>query len=177
MFFFGILKNVCIFFLMISTYTSILESTYGRLIIYSSDIGITKIEFSEEPIEEKENNHSFQCRSELLDYFDGRLQNFGVSLDISQHTAFHQQVWTELQKIPYGKTCSYMDIATRLNNKKAIRAVGRANGANPIPFIIPCHRVIGSDGSLTGYAWGLDKKRRLLSLENPEVYPMQTSLF
>ncbi len=162
---------------MISQYCSILASNYGRLVIFSSPKGITRIIFSDEKLEERENHHTFLCRSELIDYFDGRLKSFSVNVDVSQHTSFHQSVWNTLKSIPYGTTCSYMDIARKLNNEKAIRAVGRANGANPIPFIIPCHRVIGSDGSLTGYAWGLEMKRKLLSMENPVNFPLQQSLF
>lgn len=162
---------------MISPYCSILSTNYGRFVIFSSSEGITHISLSNEKLEERENHHTFLCRSELLDYFDGRLKDFTVRLDISQHTAFHQTVWNCLLEIPYGTTCSYMDVARKINNEKAIRAVGRANGANPIPFIIPCHRVIGSDGSLTGYASGLDMKRKLLSMENPINFPLQKSLF
>jgi len=162
---------------MISQYCSILASNYGRFVIFSSPEGITRIELSDEKLEERENHHTSLCSSELIDYFDGRLKDFSVSIDISKHTPFHRSVWNALLDIPYGKTCSYMDVARKINNEKAIRAVGRANGANPIPFIIPCHRVIGSDGSLTGYASGLEMKRKLLSMENPINFALQHRLF
>jgi len=158
-------------------FCSFLNSPFGKLTIYSSATGITKITTENSAISENESHHTFQCRTELLDYFDGRRQKFEVNFDLSGHTEFHQSVWNELLKIPYGKTCSYLDIAKKLNNEKAIRAVGRANGLNPIPFVIPCHRVIGSDGNLTGYALGLETKRRLLALENPVAYAFQQSLF
>ncbi|MCP4340323.1 MAG: methylated-DNA--[protein]-cysteine S-methyltransferase [Desulfobulbaceae bacterium] len=81
-------------------------------------------------------------------------------------TAFQKRVWQELQKIPFGQTTSYGEIAKRIGNSKASRAVGMANGKNPIPIIVPCHRVIGKDGSLTGFGGGLDIKKQLLKLEN-----------
>ncbi len=158
-------------------YRSVLVSDMGRFIIGSSQKGITSIRLSEEKIDENESHHTFLCRSELLDYFDGRLKSFTVSIDISNGTPFHQKVWNHLLQIPYGKTVSYMSIALALDNPKAIRAVGRANGLNPIPFIVPCHRVIGSDGSLTGYAMGVDMKAQLLAMENPKAYPVQQRLF
>jgi len=158
-------------------YRSVLDSDIGRFIISSSEKGITSIQLSAEKIIENESHHTFLCRSELLDFFDGRLKKFTVNLDISAHTPFHQKVWNHLLKIPFGKTVSYMDIANALDNPKAIRAVGRANGLNPIPFVIPCHRVIGSDGSLTGYAMGVEMKAKLLNMENPIAYPLQQSLF
>ena len=158
-------------------FRSVLDSAMGRFVISSSEKGITSIRLSAEEIEENESHHTFLCRSELLDYLDGRLEAFTVNIDTSNHTSFHQRVWNQLIKIPYGKTVSYMHIANALDNPKAIRAVGRANGLNPIPFIIPCHRVIGSDGSLTGYAMGVEMKAKLLNMENPMAYPLQQRLF
>lgn len=90
-----------------------------------------------------------------------------------QGTDFQKKVWNELLKIPYGKTCSYLDIAKALGNKLSIRAVGNANGKNPVSIIIPCHRVIGSDGNLVGYGGGLWRKKWLLDFENKS----QTELF
>lgn len=177
MLFFGLQKNVCIFFLMIMKFISTFLSPFGQLVIHCSGQGVTKIEFSEDIVEEKESQHSFLARKELFDYFDGRLQKFTVQLDLTGHSDFHQTVWNELQQLPYGKTCSYKELAHKINNENAVRAVGRANGLNPIPFIIPCHRVIGSDGSLTGYAWGLEMKQKLLHLENPISFPLQKTLF
>lgn len=103
-------------------------------------------------------------RKELDEYFAGRLRRFATALAF-EGTPFQNQVWKELCKIPYGETISYLELANRIRNPKAVRAVGMANGANPIAIIVPCHRVIGSDGSLTGFGGGLPTKRALLDLE------------
>ncbi len=104
-------------------------------------------------------------RKELDEYFAGRLRKFTTPLAF-QGTPFQNQVWKELCKVPYGKTISYLELANRIKNPKAVRAVGMANGANPIAIIVPCHRVIGSNGSLTGFGGGLPTKRALLELES-----------
>ncbi len=101
---------------------------------------------------------------QLTAYFAGRLRTFAVQIHL-EGTPFQQQVWKELQKIPYGKTASYGEIAKRIGNPKACRAVGGANNKNPIPIIIPCHRVIGHDGSMAGFGGGIDLKKNLLQLE------------
>jgi methylated-DNA-[protein]-cysteine S-methyltransferase len=103
-------------------------------------------------------------RHELDDYFAGRLKTFTTRLAFNG-TPFQTAVWKQLTRIPYGETISYMDLAKRIENPKAVRAVGMANGANPIAIIVPCHRVIGSNGSLTGFGGGLPTKRALLELE------------
>ena len=102
--------------------------------------------------------------TQLADYFGGRRQQFDLPLDL-HGTAFQRSVWQALLRIGSGQTQSYGDIARTLGSHKAVRAVGSAVGRNPISVIVPCHRVMGSDGSLTGYAGGLDRKRALLSLE------------
>ena len=102
---------------------------------------------------------------QLAEYFAGNRQEFTLKI-APKGTAFQKSVWQELQKIPFGQTASYGEIAKRVGNPKASRAIGMANGKNPIPIIVPCHRVIGKDGSLTGFGGGLDLKRRLLQLEN-----------
>jgi methylated-DNA-[protein]-cysteine S-methyltransferase len=102
--------------------------------------------------------------TELREYFAGRLKTFATRV-APQGTAFQQTVWRELQRIPYGETISYAELARRVGNPKAVRAVGLANGANPISILIPCHRVIGSNGTLVGYGGGLSTKRALLALE------------
>ena len=104
------------------------------------------------------------ARAQLEAYLAGELRTFDLALS-SGGTPFQQQVWAELRKIPYGETISYLELATRIGNPKAMRAVGAANGRNPIAIIVPCHRVIGADGRLTGYGGGLWRKRRLLDLE------------
>ena len=102
--------------------------------------------------------------NQLKEYFSRRRKVFDLSVEI-RGTDFQQKVWNELKKIPYGETITYGELANRLGDKNFMRAVAAANGANPIPIIIPCHRVIGSDGSLTGYGGGLDVKQKLLELE------------
>jgi methylated-DNA-[protein]-cysteine S-methyltransferase len=103
-------------------------------------------------------------RRELERYFAGELKTFTTRLAFNG-TPFQNRVWRELTRIPYGETISYLDLANRIDNSKAVRAVGMANGANPIAIIVPCHRVIGSNGSLTGFGGGLPTKRALLELE------------
>ncbi|HMO63115.1 MAG TPA: methylated-DNA--[protein]-cysteine S-methyltransferase [Ferruginibacter sp.] len=106
-----------------------------------------------------------QCTQQLDEYFAGTRKTFDLPVAQSG-TAFQQQVWAQLQQIPFGKTISYLELAKRINNVKAIRAVGTTNGSNSIAILVPCHRVIGSDGSLTGYAGGLWRKQWLLEHEN-----------
>lgn len=113
------------------------------------------------------------CVIQLREYFEGSRTMFDLKLN-PQGTEFQQSVWTLLSAIPYGKTISYLDLSKRLGNIKAIRAVANANGKNPLWIIVPCHRVIGSDGSLTGYAGGLHRKQWLLEHESPYK---QQSLF
>jgi methylated-DNA-[protein]-cysteine S-methyltransferase len=108
---------------------------------------------------------------QLEEYFSGRRRHFDLPLDL-RGTEFQKRCWRELLKIPYGETRSYAEIARAIGNPSAVRAVGLANGQNPIAIIVPCHRVIGSDGSLTGYGGGLDVKRRLLELEGALSSPL-----
>jgi methylated-DNA-[protein]-cysteine S-methyltransferase len=109
-------------------------------------------------------------------YFTGELREFRLAL-APEGTPFQLRVWTELCRIPYGTTITYGELATRLGDPRAVRAVGRANGANPIAIVVPCHRVIGADGSLTGYAGGMERKRALLALEaRHSGHPFQLAL-
>ena len=101
---------------------------------------------------------------QLRSYFAGRLKKFALPTD-AEGTPFQKKVWSELARIPYGQTRSYRDIARRIKNPKAVRAVGSANGRNPLCVVVPCHRVIAADGSIGGYSGGLDKKIKLLRLE------------
>jgi methylated-DNA-[protein]-cysteine S-methyltransferase len=110
---------------------------------------------------------------QLQEYFDLKRNTFDLKFQLNG-TNFQQKVWNELQKIPFGKSISYLELSKKLGDAKAIRAVANANGKNPLSIVIPCHRVIGSDGSLTGYSGGLHRKKWLLDLENPVK---QTSLF
>lgn len=114
----------------------------------------------------EDENHPIlqQAKAELYDYFQGKRTHFELPLEF-YGTEFQKKVWAELLKIPYGQTRSYLDIATALDNPKAVRAVGAANGKNPISIIAPCHRVIGKNGTLVGFAGGLEVKDQLLKLE------------
>ncbi|QFZ54331.1 methylated-DNA--[protein]-cysteine S-methyltransferase [Oceanihabitans sp. IOP_32] len=113
------------------------------------------------------------CVIQLNEYFEGKRKQFSVNLN-PKGTNFQKRVWKALEQIPFGKTISYLELSKQLGDVKAIRAVANANGKNPIWIIIPCHRVIGSDGSLTGYAGGLHRKKWLLEHESPNK---QQSLF
>ena len=106
----------------------------------------------------------YACR-QLEEYFEGKRQKFDLALK-PHGTDFQRSAWESLLSIPYGETRSYLQQAEHIQNPKALRAIGQANSCNPIPIIIPCHRVIGKNGSLTGYAGGLDRKTRLLALEH-----------
>jgi methylated-DNA-[protein]-cysteine S-methyltransferase len=116
-----------------------------------------------------------ECKTQLKSYFSQKLTIFDLPL-IAVGSPFQQEVWKCLLQIPFGKTMSYLDLSKKLNKEKAIRAVASANGANPIAIIIPCHRVIGSSGELTGYAGGLNAKKQLLILENSN-FDNQLNLF
>ncbi len=111
--------------------------------------------------------------TQLNEYFEGKRQNFDFKIN-PKGTDFQQKVWEELRNIPFGKTMSYLDLSKKLGDVKAIRAVASANGKNPLWIVVPCHRVIGTDGSLTGYAGGLWRKKWLLEHESPSL---QQSLF
>jgi len=117
------------------------------------------------------------CKKQLAEYFAGKRKTFGLKYNWGGATDFNQSVWAELLKIPYGHTTNYATIAEKINNPKAVRAVGMANRNNPIAIIVPCHRVIAKSGQLQGYFYGLDVKRQLLQLENPMSFATQGTLF
>ncbi|BDS14278.1 methylated-DNA--[protein]-cysteine S-methyltransferase [Aureispira anguillae] len=155
------------------------NSPIGRFVITGSMQKITSIR-----IDDTVQNFSgqlapymMQCVKELDAYFNEGLEQFSVELDLSQGTKFQQQVWNELLNIPYGRTSTYLKIAEKVSSKRAVRAVGRCVGNNPFAIIAPCHRVIGTDGSLTGFAYGLEAKRLLLELEKSKLYGKQNKLF
>ena len=108
-----------------------------------------------------------QATAQLQAYFAGQNPHWNVPLDLSGGTAFQQAVWQALLTVPHGQSCSYGQLATQLNNPNAVRAVGAAVGRNPVSIIVPCHRILGADGQLTGYAGGLWRKEALLRLESP----------
>src|SRR3954471_13000342 len=150
-----------------------MESPIGRLLIIVSRKGVhALIAASDEGSEElmkllpRDPGHPMlsSVRAQLAEYFGGRRRRFDLPI-VLDGTDFQKQVWSELAKIPYGETISYGEQARRIGKPKALRAVGGANGRNPISIIIPCHRVIGADGSLTGFGWGTGNKKTLLDLE------------
>lgn len=147
-------------------FTSIYVSPIGKILIVADDKFVKRVEFIGDDVHvlENENGISIQCRKELADYFIGKIKSFTVRTN-PDGTVFQKSVWTELSKINYGVTASYLQIAKRLGDEKTIRAAANANGKNPVAIIIPCHRVIGSNGSLTGYAGGLWRKKFLLEHE------------
>lgn len=151
-----------------------INSPVGVLEIACSEKGISVIGFSKETAISKSIPKELKtCVDQLQAYFKGELEAFDLPL-APEGTEFQQSVWKELLNVPYGKTASYLDIAKALGDHKLTRAVGSANGKNPIAIVIPCHRIIGTNGKLTGYAGGMDRKKLLLNLENP---PKQTTLF
>jgi methylated-DNA-[protein]-cysteine S-methyltransferase len=156
---------------MSETYTT-MQSPLGELLLTAEDGVLTGLympaEAHEPPPGAERGDRGFATvRRQLEEYFAGRRRAFDVVL-APPGTAFQQRVWGELQRIDYGQTISYAELAARIGRPTAIRAAGAANGANPISILIPCHRVISSSGSLTGYSGGLEVKRLLLELESPE---------
>jgi methylated-DNA-[protein]-cysteine S-methyltransferase len=150
----------------------VIATPIGRLIVASDGVAISGVwmanaDPADERWQERRGTDALlsEAGAELTAYFEGRLREFTVPL-APNGTEFQRRVWSALTEIPYGTTISYAELARRVNNTAAVRAVGAANGRNPIPIIVPCHRVIGSDGSLTGFGGGLDRKRWLLQHEN-----------
>lgn len=160
-----------------NTYTAYTKTPLGIARIVSDDIAILEISVLDDDALYTDTEHIPEilqdCITQLHEYFDGIRTNFELLL-APKGTDFQQSVWKGLHEIPFGKTCSYLDLSKRLDNVKAIRAVAAANGKNPLWIVTPCHRVIGSDGSLTGYAGGLWRKKWLLAHESPAK---QQSLF
>lgn len=146
-----------------------MQTPIGVLWVEQTDDAISMITYNKPDCTEQTSELLQKTCIEIKDYFNGNLKKFTVPLFFNS-TPFNQKVWQELLKIPYGKTCSYSDIAARIGHPKACRAVGLANNRNPIPIIVPCHRVVGKNGSLTGYAYGLDIKSQLLKLEADNVF-------
>jgi methylated-DNA-[protein]-cysteine S-methyltransferase len=148
-----------------SLFIDYLESPIGILQVRANATGLTAIGFVEErKTRTKPSQITDNTKQQLKEYFAGDRLVFDLPVSVNG-TAFQQHVWQQLSSIAYGQTCSYQDIANRLDNPKAVRAVGNANGKNPLPIIVPCHRVIGANGSLTGYAWGVPRKEYLLKHE------------
>ncbi len=155
--------------------TAIIKTTLGFTEIQGNENGISKIHVMNDDAEvsTKIPKELKEAVLQLQEYFNGKRNEFSFKINPSG-TDFQKKVWQELLKIPFGKTCSYLELSKKLGDVKAIRAVASANGKNPLWIVVPCHRVIGSDGSLTGYAGGLWRKKWLLEHENPVK---QESLF
>lgn len=155
--------------------TAYIKTPVGIAEIKGDENGISVISIldSEQEITKKIPAVLQEAITQLNDYFDGKRRDFTFKLNPSG-TEFQQKVWQELLNIPYGKTVTYMEQTKKLGDVKAIRAVASANGKNPLWIVVPCHRVVGADGSLTGYAGGLWRKKWLLEHENPSP---QQSLF
>lgn len=154
---------------------AIVETPVGALIARAGDTGLTHLLFARRSGSAKAaggsaaaQRHLGAIEAQLGEYFDGRRRTFDVQIQ-PQGPAFYLRVWRALADIPYGQTISYGELARRVGDPSAARAVGTANGANPIVIVIPCHRVIGADGKLVGYGGGLWRKRRLLDLESGKL--------
>ncbi len=161
---------------MNSTYKSHLETPIGTLEIKADEENILSILFLDDSIIETENTNAVIeiCKLQLAEYFAEKRKEFDLPLRFSG-TEFQNKVWRQLQTISFGKTISYLQMAKNLGDPKCIRAAGTANGKNPFAILVPCHRVIGSNGDLIGYAGGLWRKQWLLEHEGNLV--KQTSLF
>jgi methylated-DNA-[protein]-cysteine S-methyltransferase len=152
------------------TQFTIMNTPIGPLMIAENLSGVSAIIFNADAFSIPESwiqveSLSSEVMKQLQQYFNGERYQFDLPL-APEGTSFQLEVWHALEKIPYGETISYLDLAKRIGRPAAVRAVGAANGANPLPIVIPCHRVIGHNGKLTGYGGGLEKKQYLLSMES-----------
>jgi len=152
-----------------------MDSPVGKLLLAADALGLRMVSFegskraAPRPPEWREDKAPFdEIIRQLRAYFEGELREFELRL-APEGTEFQLRVWNSLRAIPYGETISYAQLAQKIGNPQAVRAVGLANGSNPIPIIIPCHRVIGSNGSLTGFGGGLANKKKLLDLESRQL--------
>lgn len=158
---------------MTTTWTTTVDSPVGPLLLTSDGAALTRLlyaaqpdpDWSDEPCELLD-----RAVAQLREYFAGERTDFDLPLEPAG-TPFQLTVWSALRGIPYAETINYGQLATRVGNPRASRAVGLANGRNPISIVVPCHRVIGADGSLTGYGGGIDRKRTLLDLERRVAGP------
>ena len=152
-----------------------LDCPFGPLLLVADGCGLRQIHFAQggrpAPVHstwQEDTSALSGAVEQLRAYFRGQLEKFDLAL-APEGTRFQQEVWRELAKIPYGHTISYGELARRIHRPKASRAVGLANGQNPLPIVIPCHRVIGSNGKLTGYGGGIPVKEKLLALERRQL--------
>ena len=155
-------------------YTHIIPSQIGFIKLEASEAGLRQVGFTKDPPNGAAAPSALApAVTQLKAFFEGRLREFDLAFDL-QGTTFQKQVWEQVYTIPFGKTTTYRDIAAALGDVRKTRAVGSANAANPVVIIIPCHRIIGMNGMLTGYIGGLERKAALLQHEG---IPMQASLF
>jgi methylated-DNA-[protein]-cysteine S-methyltransferase len=151
------------------TFSAQLSTPVGPLVLEGDDDRLTRLGFGAPGSPQGDAASLATAAIQLEQYFAGERTEFELDLE-PDGTPFERRVWDAVRAIPYGETASYADIARRIGHPSACRAVGRANGRNPLAVIVPCHRVVGSDGSLTGYAGGIDAKRTLLDLERRVAY-------
>jgi len=161
-------------------YYTVFDSRLGRILVTRTDRGLNNLIFhlpiwgkvfeelnKRKDIELIKSESKFtNLKKQLKEYFSGKKIKFREKLDLSSGTPFQQKVWKNMMKIPYGKTVSYKKLAQMVGNSRKARAVGSACAKNPLPIIVPCHRIIRSDGGLGGYAGGIERKRRLLRIES-----------
>jgi methylated-DNA-[protein]-cysteine S-methyltransferase len=148
---------------------AIINSPIGNLMLVEEDNQLSELAFIKKDITPMPASELLKStKTQLDEYFAGHRQDFTLALK-PKGTEFQQKVWQQLLLIPYGNTVSYQEVANRLGDPKSIRAAARANGQNPIAIIIPCHRVIGTHGEMTGYAGGIQRKKDLLTLEGADV--------
>jgi methylated-DNA-[protein]-cysteine S-methyltransferase len=146
--------------------TRVIPTPLGDLLLTGDGESVSGLYFPEHPPIDSDGPGAFEeAVAQLEEWFEGKRTEFDLKLD-PQGTLFQRRIWEALSEIPYGKTVSYMEIATRAGNPRAARPAGQAIGRNPIAIIVPCHRVIGSNGTLTGYGGGMDRKRWLLEHEH-----------
>jgi methylated-DNA-[protein]-cysteine S-methyltransferase len=154
------------------------DSPIGELLVAATERGVCRISFDPDPEHELEDLAKAygvrvlrssrpleRPRRELDEYFEGRRRDFDLGVDLGAVPSFQQLVLTELRRVPYGETATYGGLAARIGRPRAARAVGGALNRNPVPIVVPCHRIVGASGSLVGYAGGLERKERLLELE------------
>ena len=157
---------------MMKTYQTTINSPVGFLKITTNDLALLSVDFTDQYSESVDFKPEILLAtvSQLSEYFNGTRTEFSLNLN-PEGTGFQRKVWQLVESIPFGRTASYLDIARQSGSEKNTRAVGLANGKNPIPIIIPCHRVVGSSGKMTGYAGGIDRKKWLLLHEQNIVKP------
>lgn len=153
-------------------YQKSIKTSIGKIVVLIEEEKVIALNVNQEikkGIPEKQSSLIQKVEKQLKEYLEGKRKEFTIPYSL-KGTTFQLKVWEELLKIPYGETCSYLDIAKRIGNEKAYRAVGMANHHNPIPILIPCHRVIGKNGKLIGYGLGINLKETLLGIEKRNSY-------